>query len=190
MRLFTALDVEPDIKDGLHDAVLELRRTRAPVRWVRPEAMHLTLKFLGETPEEKLPSLESSLEKVCRPVCPFAVTIRGMGAFPALSRPRVLWAGVEEPSGIIGTLAGRLEKDLAVLGWKKEKRRFHPHVTVGRVKGNINLKQLSEAVSQFGDRVWGRQEMKGISLYRSHLEPAGARYEVLRYFPFSGRVSD
>ncbi len=184
MRIFIALDIEQWIKDGLQEAVRELRRTRAPVRWVKPEGMHLTLKFLGQTPEEKVASLESSLESVCRDIFPFPVTVSGLGAFPGLSRPRVLWAGVEEPTGTMETLAGSLEEGMLALGWKKEKRKFHPHITIGRVKGNINLKQLSDAVSEFQGKIWGRQETSGVSLYRSHLEPAGARYEVIRFFPF------
>lgn len=188
MRLFIALDIEQWIKDGLQEAVRELRRTRAPVRWVKPEGMHLTLKFLGQTPEEKVASLESSLESVCRDIFPFPVTVSGLGAFPGLSRPRVLWAGVEEPTGTMETLAGSLEEGMLALGWKKEKRKFHPHITIGRVKGNINLKQLSDAVSEFQGKIWGRQETSGVSLYRSHLEPAGARYEVIRFFPFGEQV--
>lgn len=189
MRLFTALDVDPEIKSSFQSAVRELRQTRAPVRWVKPEAMHLTLKFLGETPEEKLSPLGYLLEEVCRNIYPFTVIFSGMGAFPGLSRPRVLWAGVEEPSGTLGALAERMENGFSELGWEKEKRKFHPHVTVGRVKGNINLKQLSDAVSRLQERSWGRQETTGVSLYRSHLEPTGARYEVVQFFPFVGQSS-
>ena len=184
MRLFIALDVDPEIRESLQDAVRELRATRAPVRWVRPEAIHLTMKFLGETPDGKLASLESSLGKTCRTVYPFTVTMSGIGAFPGLSKPRVLWAGIEEPTGTIGILAQRMEEDLFRLGWKKESRKFHPHVTVGRVKGTSNLNQLAAALTGFQGRIWGRQEMTGASLYRSHLEPTGARYEVVRFFPF------
>lgn len=190
MRLFIALDIEQGIKDGLQDAIRELRRTRAPVRWVKPEGMHLTLKFLGETPEEMLVSLETSLEEICRDIFPFPITVSGLGAFPGLSRPRVLWAGVGEPTGTMNILWKSVEETARALGWEKEKRKFHPHVTIGRVKGNINLKQLSEAVSGFHDEIWGEQETTGVSLYRSHLEPAGARYEVIRFFPFVGQRSE
>ncbi|TNF45725.1 RNA 2',3'-cyclic phosphodiesterase [bacterium] len=186
MRLFVALDIENGIKDGLQDAVLDLRRTRAPVRWIKPEGMHLTLKFLGETPEKKLAPLESSLVDACRNIFPFPITVSGLGAFPNLSRPRVLWAGVEEPSGTIEILWRSVETNLGELGWEKEKRKFHPHVTIGRVKGSINLKQLSDAMSEFHGEIWGKQEVTGISLYRSHLEPTGARYEIVRFFPFGG----
>ncbi len=186
MRLFVALALDEKIRDALKAAVDELRRTRVPVRWVKPDGIHLTLKFLGETPGEKIDSLKSTLERITSGVYPFPITVSGMGAFPTLSNPRIIWAGVLEPSGSLEKVWDSLEAAAAAMGWKRERRGFRPHVTVGRVRGNINIKQLASAVGNMQNSVWGEQESRGLSLYRSYLDPGGAKYEVIRFFPFLG----
>jgi len=186
MRLFVALAIDEKIRDVLKGTVDELRMTHAPVRWVKPDGIHLTLKFLGETPGEKLDSIKSALERISSCVYPFPITVSGMGAFPSLPNPRIIWAGVLEPSGSLEKAWNSIEDATAAMGWKKERRGFCPHVTIGRVKGNINLKQLASAVINMQNSVWGEQESRGLSLYRSYLEPGGAKYEVVRFFPFLG----
>ena len=109
----------------------------------------------------------------------------GLGAFPSVARPRVIWAGVDEPSGSLARIYTALEDSMCGLGWDREKRRFNPHLTIGRVKGNINIARLAEAVRGLSDRTWGHQTVSDLTLYRSHLGPSGARYEVLRTFPLS-----
>jgi len=186
VRLFVALAIDQKIKDALGAAADELRKTRAPVRWVKPDGIHLTLKFLGETPGDRVESMKSALERISSRVYPFPLTVSGMGAFPVRSDPRIIWAGVLEPSGTLEKVWGALEGEAAALGWERERRGFHPHVTIGRVKGNINLKQLASAVRNMQNSVWGEQEPKGVTLYHSHLGVGGAKYEVIRFFPFLG----
>ncbi|UCF31469.1 MAG: RNA 2',3'-cyclic phosphodiesterase [bacterium] len=186
MRLFLAIELDPSIKDSLRGAIEELRAARAPVRWVRPENLHLTLKFLGETEEEKAAELCSLLAGVCRGIWPFEFDVLGAGVFPATSRPRVVWADIQEPSGTFGKLYGLIETVTEPLGWKPERRGFSPHITLGRVKGNINLDRLKATIGDLKDRHWGTQRSDRLALYRSHLGPGGARYEVLRHIPFPG----
>ena len=186
MRLFVALSIDEKIKDVLKCAAEELRAARAPVRWVKPDGIHLTLKFLGETPDDRTAPLISALEGITPGVYPFPITFSGMGAFPNLSNPRTIWAGVLEQSGSLERVWKSLDNVSAAMGWKKERRGFNPHVTLGRVKGNINLKQLASAVRNRQNSVWGEQEARGLTLFRSYLEPGGARYEVIRFIPFGG----
>ncbi|MDF1535503.1 MAG: RNA 2',3'-cyclic phosphodiesterase [bacterium] len=184
LRIFLAIPIAPDILEALGKGVETLRETRAPVSWVRPGGMHLTVKFLGDTEPEWIAPLADSLAGICGLIEPFPVSVAGMGAYPSLRRPRVIWAGVEELSGTLLRLHEGVDNVCAGMGWPREKRKFSPHVTVGRVKGNINLARLSAAMGEIEDEHWGDQEVMSMVLYRSHLEKGGARYEEMRIFPF------
>jgi 2'-5' RNA ligase len=154
------------------------------VRWVRPDAIHQTIKFLGETPEESLSDLVGSMTSVCGEIVPFPISVTGLGAFPNTRRPRVVWAGVREPSGTLERLWKSTEETAHALGWPKEKRGFTPHITLGRVKGTINITRLNEVILSLENEHWGDQEVRDLVLYRSHLTPGGAQYEVVHIFPF------
>jgi len=182
MRLFFAIPIDKQILDDLAGATDRLRETRAPVRWVRPEGMHLTMKFLGDTNPEKVAPLVDSLTGVCASIMPFPISVTGAGAYPNLKRPRVLWAGVVENSGTLKRLWTGVESEAEKLGWEREKRRFSPHVTFGRVKGSMNIARLSTAMEEIKDEHWGDQEVDSMVLYRSHLEKGGARYERVHVF--------
>lgn len=182
MRLFLAIPIDKRILDSLARATDKLRESRAPVRWVRPEGMHLTLKFLGDTEPEKVEPLVEAVSGVTSKIQPFPISVHGAGAFPNLKRPRVLWAGVIENSGTIGRLAKDIELVSGQLGWEREKRKFSPHVTIGRVKGNMNLVRLAAAMETMEEEHWGDQEVGEVVLYRSHLDKGGARYEKVHVF--------
>ena len=184
MRLFLAIPIDKQILEALTGAVDRLRETRASVRWVRPEGTHLTMKFLGDTDQELIDPLVESLTRVCSSIMPFPMAVTGAGAYPNLRKPRVLWAGVVENSGTLERLWTGVEREAEKLGWEREKRRFSPHVTFGRVKGNMNLARLSKAMEEIKDEHWGDQEVGEMVLYRSHLEKGGARYEKVHVFPF------
>ena len=182
MRLFLAIPIDKPILDALAGATDRLRETRAPVRWVRPEGMHLTLKFLGDTEPEEVASLVDAVSGVTNGVMPFPLSVHGAGAYPNLKRPRVLWAGVTENSGTIRRLVMGIEEVSEPLGWERERRRFSPHVTIGRVKGNMNLGRLAAAMEGLKEEHWGDQEAREVVLYRSELKPGGAVYEKVHVF--------
>ena len=182
MRLFLAIPIDKQILDALTGAVDRLRETRAPVRWVRPEGMHLTMKFLGDTDQELIDPLVESLTRVCAPIMPFPMAVTGTGAYPNLRRPRVLWTGVVENSGTLERLWTGVEREAEKFGWEREKRRFSPHVTIGRVKGNMNITRLSKAMEEIKDEHWGDQEVGEMVLYSSELKPGGAVYEKVHVF--------
>jgi 2'-5' RNA ligase len=177
LRLFLAIPIAPDILDALDEGIDTLREARAPVRWVRREGMHLTVKFLGDTESKKIASLAQALDTVCGEFEPFPISVAGIGAYPSMRRPRVVWAGVEEFSGTLLRLAGGVEDACAQLGWPREKREFSPHVTVGRVKGKINISRLAQAVGTMEDNLWGTQTVNSLVLYSSELKLGGAVYE-------------
>jgi 2'-5' RNA ligase len=144
--------------------------------------MHLTLKFLGTVPEEKLPEIKLALSRAAIGLSSFPVEFAGVGTFPGGRRPRVVWAGVSEPSGALQKLWEGVDLNLETAGFPREKRKFTPHVTLGRVKGNINLERLARSVSLMAEHTWGRQEVASISLVRSTLTPSGAEYEDVGVF--------
>jgi len=183
MRLFLAIPIDRSILDALGGAAEKLRETRAPVRWVRPEGMHLTLKFLGDTDPEQVPPLVEAVSVVTKGIMPFPISVHGTGAYPSIKRPRVLWAGVMENSGTIQRLVKGIEEVSEQLGWEREKRKFSPHITIGRVKGNMNLGRLAAAMEAMVQEHWGEQEAAEVVLYSSELKPGGAVYEKVHKFP-------
>lgn len=184
MRLFLAFDVSPEIRGSLEGAVKRLRESRAPVRWVKHDAIHQTIKFLGDTPEDRLEGLIGKMTSVCGDIVPFPIAVTGLGVFPDARRPRIVWAGVREPSGTLQRLWKQTEETAQTLGWQREKRGFSPHITLGRVKGTINITRLNEVIGSLEDEHWGEQDVRDLVLYRSHLKPGGAEYEVIHVFPF------
>ena len=182
MRLFLALPIEKQILNALANATDRLRESRAPVRWVRPEGMHLTMKFLGDTDDNRVEPLVEAVTGVTQSILPFPISVTGVGGYPNLRRPRVLWAGVVENSGTLERLWKGVEEETERLGWEREKRRFSPHVTIGRVKGNMNIARLATAMEGIKDEHWGDQEVDSLVLYSSQLKPGGAVYEKVHVF--------
>jgi 2'-5' RNA ligase len=182
MRLFLAIPIDKQILEILAGAVDRLRESRAPVRWVRPEGMHLTLKFLGETGEDRVAPLVEAVSSVTRGVVPFPISVTGAGGYPNLRRPRVLWTGIIENSGTLFRLANGIENATEKLGWEREKRKFSPHITIGRVKGNMNIARLTTAMEGIREEHWGGQEVGEVVLYSSKLQPGGAVYEKVHVF--------
>jgi len=183
MRLFIAIQVRDEILDSLGKGVERLRETRAAVRWVKPGGIHLTVRFLGETGPDRVHALVGTISAVCDKFEPFPLWVTGMGAYPDLRRPRVVWAGVEESSGILNRLWMSTEKAVSEIGWEKEKRGFSPHITLGRVKGPINITRLTEVMQSLENEHWGEQEVRDLILYRSQLKPEGIIYEKVQVFP-------
>ncbi|MGD8535642.1 MAG: RNA 2',3'-cyclic phosphodiesterase [Candidatus Aminicenantes bacterium] len=185
MRTFIAINLDPEIKKALSQFVSELN-ARSPerrgIRWVRPEAMHLTLKFLGEINEEKVPRIESVLKRISEKHGPFPLRVKGTGYFPPKSKnPRVLWVAVEEVDNL-KRLQSHLEEEMESLGFPKERRTFHPHLTLGRVKTISNIKETLHFLETHRDKNFGEMEAKKITFFRSVLKPTGAEYSVLSEF--------
>jgi 2'-5' RNA ligase len=157
------------------------------VRWVRPRGIHLTLKFLGEVPASQIEAIAEAMREACTPYAPFSVSIGGMGCFPNPRRPRVVWVGVDEPSGTLVRLQREVDRALKSLGYPPERRKFSPHLTLGRVRGRDRqaLQALGEYVSRAQVAV-GEMQVTSLSLMRSDLLPGGAVYTELATAALSG----
>ncbi|MEK6563835.1 MAG: RNA 2',3'-cyclic phosphodiesterase [Candidatus Omnitrophota bacterium] len=180
MRIFIAIKLENEIKDKLSQIQEELKSAQADVRWVKPENIHLTLKFLGETPveETKIPEIIRCLKELGGQIKPFTARISGMGAFPSLKSARVIWVGVKEDTTELTKLAGMIEDSLVKLGFPEEKRKFSAHLTLGRLRSNKNKDKLGQKLEKF--KIPGLSvRINSIALFESVLHPTGAAYQKL-----------
>ena len=185
MRTFIAINLEPELKETLSQFIEELKRldpARKSVRWVNQQAMHLTLKFLGEIDESQTAQIKKALEQISEGSRAFTMKISGTGYFPPDKRkPRVLWVGIEEEESL-KILQSRLEEEMEKLGFPKENRKFHPHLTLGRVKIPSNLREIMLCLEQHGSRKFGEMEVRKVTFFKSVLKPTGAEYSVLSEF--------
>ena len=153
-----------------------------------PGNLHLTLKFLGAVPEERIQAIVAALARSGSELRPFDARFRGLGAFPSTSRPRVIWAGVLDGAPEMIELARRVDAALAALGFAREERPFSPHVTLGRMRRPGRDPTLTEALAGGSTREFGRMRVPGAFLMRSELSPRGARYTELAEMPLGGPV--
>ena len=187
MRCFGALDLAADVIDGLREVQGELKeRLAGPtpeegvrVKWVSPASMHLTLKFLGDKVDVGVtPALQEALAKAARRRPVFDLQVRGVGAFPKPGAARILWAGLDAPDDL-AELHEAVEQRLEDVGLPRERRRFSPHVTLGRVRDRKATPDLTAALEGLDDREFGGSPVNSLVLYRSTLTPKGPRYEAL-----------
>jgi RNA 2',3'-cyclic 3'-phosphodiesterase len=186
MRTFIAIDLDPAIKTTLTDFVTGLKKINdRDVSWIRPEAMHLTIKFLGEINEAALDSIRATLAEITRPVTSFPLVIKGTGCFPAQGRNiRILWVGVFEQPTLMG-LQREIDFRLQTRGVLAESVPFHPHLTIGRVKSAAKIRDILTQLDRHQYSAFGQMTVTKISLFESRLKPAGAEYSALAEFPLS-----
>ena len=181
IRAFIAIDLPPNVKGALGDvaATLAGRVPRgalgtAAVRWMRPEQMHLTLRFLGDTPADRLPALFAALDGLAADRAPFALHLTEVGCFPNTRRPRVVWVGLGGAEQALATLVAALEAALRPLGWPPEDKPFRAHLTLGRVKDERAAQGVEWAAAVPPLPV----PVTAVHLIESQLRPDGPRYFV------------
>ena len=184
MRTFVAIEIPKPLKLNLDRSVEELRSgfQDGLIRWVRLESMHLTLKFLGEIELEQVHTIPEILDQVAERFSGFSLEIAGFGCFPNFSRPRVVWVGFKSEGGDLLRLQSELASRLDTIGFEPEQRRYHPHLTLGRVRKGLSgsdMKQLSGWAQEAHIGTVGSFEVDAISLIRSVLQPDGAVYSNL-----------
>jgi len=181
MRLFIGLDVPPDVVGRLEALLGELRPT-ARINWSAPSNLHITTKFIGEWPEERLEELKTALLTVPSREA-VAVHVRNVGFFPNPHSPRVFWCGIDAPG--LGELAADTDRVTASLGIESEKRAFSPHLTLARIKEKLNLQPLREKIAGMPSLDFGSFEARSFFLYRSQMRAGGSVYTKLAEFPLS-----
>ena len=185
MRLFIAIELPDDIRTQLMELQRVLRPLESAAKWVAPESIHVTLKFLGEVPEKRVPQIDSALAGLSWK--PFTINVHGVGFFPGARSPRVFWAGMDAPTmqGLTEALDTRMEP----LGFEREKRAFRPHITLARAKTSRLNAELVTASAAFAERRFGSFVADRIYLVQSTLKPAGSVYTTLKKYSLEPRSS-
>lgn len=183
-RLFVAVLLPDAVREALASVVSRLREKGTNVRWVSEENLHVTLKFLGETPAGAIPDICGAIERTVTPHAPFDMRLSGLGAFPTVRKARVMWAGVGQGAAELSAIAKDTEHALANLGFEIEGR-FRAHVTLGRMREPAPCDWLcGGAEDDLGDRLACR--VSSVHLMQSELTPAGARYRSISSFELCG----
>ena len=180
LRLFVAVSIPRSHLEAVDAQIVSFKEKVTKARWTSLENQHVTLKFLGSTPEDRLPAVEEACRVVAASHAPAAVSLGAVGAFPSRNRVRVLWVGLDDETSLLTRVAGDLDQAFEPLGYPTESRAFTPHLTLCRFKMPVPLKGGLPGVDSSGLDAF---DIDSIELFRSHLSPKGARYEVLREFP-------
>ena len=176
LRTFIAVELPAETRTYLFQTGNKMAEniSERAVRWVAPENMHLTLRFLGDTPEDKLPAVTAELDAITQQFQPFQLYLNEIGCFPNRKRPRVVWVGLAGELKSLNALHGRIEKAVQSLGWQAEGRPFRAHLTIGRVKDSSQARRLA----------WEQQLEKqvvpvsAVNLIESMLRPSGPVYTI------------
>lgn len=183
MRAFVAIEVSDDLRRSLRRLQERLEPVAKGVRWVKPELVHLTLKFLGEVPDFAAPRACALVGDCAKEVRPFSLTFSGLGAFPSPDRPRVIWTGAEDDPAVMAELSSALDKALTEVGVGREKRGFRPHLTLGRVRRPRPQPDLALELRKGSGETFGEVLVTEIVLMQSELRPSGPIYTPLSRHP-------
>jgi len=185
VRTFLAVDISEKIKAGITELLSEFRRIDPGIKWVDPGLMHITLFFFGEVDRQTLERLEAITGETVQQSDRFTVGVGGLGGFPTLGSPRVIWTGVKNDTGDLGDIyCGIRDRILAEkLPVKTEKRDYRPHITIGRVKRRPE-RRLLESIEAKKEEQFGNCEAGGLVMYQSTLTRRGPVYRTLREFMF------
>jgi 2'-5' RNA ligase len=194
LRTFIAIELDEGLRSAIGRVQGEFKRLAPPgsVKWVVPDDIHLTLKFLGDTPRRRVPEIAGALRAACAKHGPFECRVEGRGCFPNLHRPRVIWVAVHDTGQELMRLRADVEMHVAPLGWPTEQRGFSPHLTLGRVAKDVDRptgEEIGRMVEHSVVELIGIQRVTAVNLIRSDLRPAGPIYTPLLSAPLGGSVS-
>ena len=179
VRAFVAINIAPAVIRKIADAIAQLRRTISDVRWVEPEKIHLTIKFLGDIESNRIEPIADALEEALKLFPQFTINAKGLGVFPTARHPQVLWVGIQGSQVV--KLAAKVETALEPMGFVPEPRPFQPHLTIGRwrrFKGN--RKHLLQELERWKSYDYGASKVESVTFFQSMLKPDGALHVPLR----------
>jgi RNA 2',3'-cyclic 3'-phosphodiesterase len=190
MRLFIALDIDDAIRERISRFAEGVQAFAPDARWVKPESLHVTLKFIGEQPEETVMQIENALKNVSRNAV--EIHFHSYGFFPTAKAARVFWIGMDASPQLVA-LASSIDETMAMLGIARQDRAFSPHITLARVGSgaprwrkkdgpNRIFQRLQEKLAAMGAPEFGTMTAREFFLYRSQLSPKGSQYSKLARF--------
>jgi len=180
MRLFAGIDIPSEVKRSLERLVTMLRPA-AKLRWSPVGNLHITTKFIGAWPDERLEEMKSTLRAVTG-IPPFNISIRGLGWFPNPHHPRIFWAAIRAPESL-AALAKATEEAVFTLGIAKETRPYSPHLTLARIDGTPDLAEIRRRIAALDSGDFGEFPVSEFHLYLSDRSPSGSVYTKLASFP-------
>ena len=179
IRTFIAVEIAESVRERLVALQNELRRSAQEVKWVEPENLHPTLKFLGDVDEQDLYTVCKTAEQAVADCSPFEMNVAGVGAFPHTRRPRVIWAGVGQGASELTKIHESLERLFREQGYPREDRPFTPHLTLGRMRQPKPTLQLAAALDKLVNWEGGSTHVREILIMSSQLSPKGPTYTVM-----------
>jgi 2'-5' RNA ligase len=188
LRLFIAVDIPEQIRKEVSDFIEILKKYDADVKWILPENLHLTLKFLGSISDTLPGKIRESLLPLVSSHESFSLSVQRTGVFPNEKHPRVLWIGIVD-SDRLKALRDDIDQTLSSAGFPRDDKIFHPHLTLGRVKSQKGMISLMNEFRTFHDRLFGDFVVDRIKLMRSDLKPRGPEYTCLHDLPLRGEVN-
>ncbi|MBI4822727.1 MAG: RNA 2',3'-cyclic phosphodiesterase [Nitrospirae bacterium] len=182
IRCFISVELPLEIKRSIDEKTKALRDSGDDVKWVRIENLHITLKFLGKTPEARLPEIKDRLTSAVSPLRSFSIEFASAGAFPNVRYPRIVWLGIRNSEHLV-RLQSAVEMALTAIGFEPEERQFKPHLTIGRVKSARGKEALVREIENLKGTVFGKIQVENISIMKSELHPKGSKYTRLDDIP-------
>jgi 2'-5' RNA ligase len=177
-RCFIAIGIPEPIKKDIGEIINFLAKYDVDIKWVVPKNLHITLKFLGNTPDVLLPKIKNSLSDIMSFYKPFYIRIYGTGVFPNRKHPRVIWVGVKN-TDILAKIKKDIEESMESLSYQKEDKEFNPHLTLGRIRSQKGIQNVITELDNFKEKDFGSIQVEGIKLMKSDLKPGGAEYTCL-----------
>ena len=185
LRTFLAIDLPSDLHKIIVQKQERLRRELPQINWVKSQNLHITLKFLGDTPEAKIADLKQVIQEALKGVSPFVLTLRGFGVFPDKRAPRTIWTGIDSDHNALEDLASHVESSVISLGFPEEGKPFRPHLTLARIKKDHRA--TGHAIENSGllndPFIFGRLLVEHVTLFQSELRPTGSVYTNLWAVP-------
>ena len=180
MRLFIALPLPSLVEKRLSEIISDLKNAGGNIKWVKPENIHLTVRFLGETDKDQVPLIKEIIDNISTKYNSYNLTLDRLGGFPNLNKPRVIWAGLvdDDQIGIMTRMVKEVEYEIRRLGFKPDDKRFRPHLTLGRIKAPVGLDALLDKINSFHLESINIK-LDRLRLFKSTLTPQGPIYESL-----------
>ena len=186
LRSFLAIELPGTILKKIGEVQEDLKSSYADVRWVSSERIHLTLKFFGNINESRIEPLVKSIEGQIWPTAPFPLRVKGIGVFPHLKNPRVIWIGLLDEKEVLISFQKRIEAELEKIEFEPEDRPFQSHLTLGRVKSSRGRNELVERMERYREEEFGDFRAEKVILFKSDLRPTGPIYTPLREIRLGG----
>lgn len=188
IRTFVAVEISSAVRQLVAELIDEFRTAGADAKWVEPQNLHVTLKFLGDVDANEIHQPCRAVQEAVADFAPFEFAVQGAGAFPNVSRPRTVWLGIGQGNEELVALNRRIELPLEKLGFRREARRYKPHLTIGRVRrGGPGVAELGALIRHYADFDAGRTTVSQVLVFSSRLDRSGPTYESLARAPLGGK---